>query len=44
MKLPTTKIFLNLQRGLDKGGLDNVEYGISLFFAIFIKKLLNLQI
>ena len=28
MKLPTTNILPNLQRGaLDKGGLDNVEYG-----------------
>ena len=28
MKLPTTKIFLNLHGGLDKGGLDNIEYDI----------------
>ena len=26
-KLSTTKILPNLQGGLDKGGLDNVEYG-----------------
>ena len=36
MKLTTTEILSNLHRGLDKGGLDNVEYGTILVNIIKI--------
>ena len=35
MKLPTTKNLPNLQGELDKGGLDNLEYGITFGFSWF---------
>ena len=42
MKLPTTKIFQNLQ-GLDKGGLDNVEYDMYYFVSENISLLSSIQ-